>query len=65
MISSVLLGGIAVAGLGTARWLNATQAQEPQIAAESPRQATGGRTPGEVQTINNMKQILLAFHNYS
>ena len=64
VISSVLLGGIAVAGLGTARWLNATQAQEPQIAVESPRQATGGRTPGEVQTINNMKQILLAFHNY-
>ncbi len=64
VISSLLLGGVAVAGLGTARWLNATHAQEPQFAVESQRQAAGGGAPGEAQTNNNMKQILLAFHNY-
>jgi RNA polymerase sigma factor (sigma-70 family) len=63
VISSVLLGGVAIAGLGTASWLNSSTVQEPRpprIAGNGP---SGGRGPSEVR-INNMKQILLAFHNY-
>jgi len=63
VISSLLLGGVAVAGLGTARWLNPSHAQEPQTAVETRSQAPGGGGAKEVRT-NNMKQILLAFHNY-
>ncbi len=63
VISSLLLGGVAVAGLGTARWLSPSQAQEPQTGVESRGQAPGGGGPQEVRT-NHMKQILLAFHNY-
>ena len=63
VISSVLVGGIAVAGLGTARWLNPSHAQESQTAVETRISAPGAGGPQEVRT-NNIKQILLAFHNY-
>ncbi len=64
VISSLLLGGVAVAGLGTARWLNPSHAQEPQAAVETRSSAPGGGGAQEVRT-NHMKQILLAFHNYA
>jgi len=63
VISSLLLGGVAVAGLGMARWLNPSHAQEPQAAVETRSQAPGSERAQIVRT-NHMKQILLAFHNY-
>jgi RNA polymerase sigma factor (sigma-70 family) len=62
VMSSLILGGVAVAGLGAAMWLNPTHAQEPRPAAERPSQPSGGNAL-EDQVIN-MKRILLAIHNY-
>ena len=64
VISSLLLGGVAIAGLGTARWLNPSQAQEPGPVAAARGEAAVPDQAEVAQRINNMKQILLAFHNY-
>ncbi len=63
VITSLLLGGVGVAGVGTAMWLNPSSAQEPRAAAEARSQAPASERAQETRT-NNMKQILLAFHNY-
>lgn len=64
VISSLVLGGLAVTGLGTAKWLNLSSAQEPRPVVEARGQATGPEKALAAQRVNNMKQILLAFHNY-
>ena len=64
VMSSLLLGGVAVAGLGAAIWLNSTSAQEARRTLENPGHSPRSGAPREAQTTNNMKQILLAFHNY-
>jgi RNA polymerase sigma factor (sigma-70 family) len=63
VISSVLMAGVAVAGLGTARWLTSSHAQEPRPVVEAQGRVPGNAGAQEERT-NNMKQILLAFHNY-
>ena len=63
MISSVLLGSVAVTGLATAIWLGPSRAQEPPNASQARNQAAESSGPRHVR-ITNMKQILLAFHNY-
>jgi RNA polymerase sigma factor (sigma-70 family) len=62
LISSVVVGGLAIAGLGAANWLGSSTAQEPGNAAEGRNGLAGER--GQQTLTNNMKQILLAFHNY-
>ncbi len=66
VITSLILGGITLAGLGTATWMKPPAvAQQP--GASNPRPA-GQPDPGLSQlrkeSIKNLKQILLAFHNY-
>ena len=62
VVSSFLLGSLAVAGLGAAMWLSPSHAQEPGSAVEARTRAPGAEAAQE--TLNNMKMILLAFHNY-
>jgi len=61
LTASLLLGGIALAGLGMVSWIKAPAvAQQSGGAGARPSEA---RTPGDVST-NHVRQILLAFHNY-
>jgi RNA polymerase sigma factor (sigma-70 family) len=59
MMGSLLVGGLTVVGLGTAHWMKPIMAQGPPEVASG-----GGQAPGRDESINHMKQILLAFHNY-
>ena len=56
--AAVIVGGIAIAGMGTAAWMRTSQAQE----AGGGTQSAGSQ---KLSTMNHFKQILLAFHNFA
>ena len=58
--ATLLLGGVALAGLGTANWPEAPPVAQAPGAAQ-PRPDAGKRTE---TSKDHMKQIILAFHNY-
>ena len=60
--ASVLAGGLALAGLAAATWMTPSRAQEP---GNDARIKAGPRRIGSRRRSNNLKQILLAFHNYA
>jgi RNA polymerase sigma factor (sigma-70 family) len=60
--ATVLVGGIALAGMGAATWMRPSRAQVPGGGTPIPGQPSQDRR--QAQT-NNMKQVLLAFHNYA
>lgn len=70
LMASVLIGGVAIAGLGLSPMMRSLAA-----AQDEPKPAPGiGLAPlgrddarakaGRIQTMNNLKQIMLALHNY-
>jgi Protein of unknown function (DUF1559)/Sigma-70, region 4 len=63
VMSSMVLAGLTVAGVGTAWWMKPSQAQEPTPAVGIRRESSELAARQEAKT-NNMKLILLAFHNY-
>jgi RNA polymerase sigma factor (sigma-70 family) len=60
--AAVLVGGIALAGLGAASWMKPSRAKEPVGAAPVQGEASQDRRQSQAR---NMRQILLAFHNYA
>jgi RNA polymerase sigma factor (sigma-70 family) len=63
LFSSIILGGVAVTGLGTAKWVTSSRAQGPRAAAEKQAQDRHSTVPRDIRR-RNMRQILLACHNY-
>ena len=61
VLASLVLGGITLAGFGTANYL---KAQAQGQAAEAVAAAAGQPAPREESAANNLKQILAAFHNF-
>jgi len=56
--AAMIVGGIAVAGVGTAAWMRTSQAQELGRNAQAPH--------SQNETVrDNIKNILLAFHNFA
>jgi RNA polymerase sigma factor (sigma-70 family) len=56
--AALIIGGISLAGAGTAAWMQTSAAQQPGRGGQAPAGPTE-------TTINNMKQILLAIHNFA
>ena len=64
VISSLLLGGMAVAGLGTATLAESVPCPRASGRGRGPRPGCWSLGDRRGQRTNHMKQILLACHNY-
>jgi RNA polymerase sigma factor (sigma-70 family) len=58
--AAIVLAGLAVAGIGTTTWVRNSRAQAP---AGEANDAPGSRDPYKIER-DNIKTIMLAFHNY-